>query len=469
MQPSAAQPGAMKPDAVQSAPMSPSMEQPNHAGTPQSDAPQTDSMHPDTSDAMQSEAIQVLDAQGETDAARTAGTGAQGKAVKQNIISVDLTKLDTLLDLVGEIVINESMVTENTDIAELKSENFTKAARQLNKLTNELQDSVMSIRMVPVSMTFQRMRRIVRDMGKRLGKEAELVLMGENTEIDKTILDALGDPIMHLVRNAMDHAIETREERAAAGKSLSGHIVLSARNIGGDVIISVSDDGRGLDTREILASAARKNLLRKPESDYSEREIFNLLMMPGFSTRENVSEFSGRGVGMDVVKSNVEKIGGTVIIESVKNVGTNILLKIPLTLAIIACMEIKLGHSVFSIPIMSIKESFKSSSGQLISDPMGNEMIMLRGNVYPIVRLHEAFGVEDAVKDLDSGILILADTGDRLGCLFADELIGKYQVVVKAIPAYLSRTSIKPRGISGCTIMGNGEISLIVDVQELLS
>ncbi|MDR1028436.1 MAG: chemotaxis protein CheA [Clostridiales Family XIII bacterium] len=402
-------------------------------------------------------------------AAPVAVTGMSGKPMKQNIIGVDLTKLDSLLDLVGEIVINESMVTENTDLEGLELEHFNKAARQLNKLTNELQDAVMSVRMVPVAMTFQRMRRIVRDMGKRLDKDAELVLMGENTEIDKTILDALNDPIMHLVRNAMDHAIETKEERATAGKGPTGHIVLSARNAGGDIIISVSDDGRGLDTAQILESAAQKNLLKKPRGEYSEKEIFNLLMTPGFSTKEKVTEFSGRGVGMDVVKSNIERIGGTVIVESVKGMGTNILLKIPLTLAIISCMEIKLGNDIFSIPITNIRESFKASAGQLVSDPGGNEMIMIRGRAYPIIRLHEAFGVGNAVKDIDKGILVLADTGDRRGCLLADELIGKFQVVVKSMPRYLNGFNVKSAGISGCTIMGNGEISLIVDVQELLA
>jgi two-component system chemotaxis sensor kinase CheA len=361
------------------------------------------------------------------------------------------------------------MVTENADLEGLELENFNKSARQLSKLTNELQDTVMSVRMVPISTTFQRMRRIVRDMGKQLGKDAELVLMGENTEVDKTILDALGDPIMHLVRNAMDHAIETREERTAVGKSPSGHIVLSARNMGGDIIISVSDDGRGLDTSKLLAAAARKKLLKKPESEYSEKEIYNLLMAPGFSTKEDVTEFSGRGVGMDVVKSNIEKIGGTVIIESVRGVGTNILLKIPLTLAIISCMEVKLGDEIFSIPITNIKECFKSSAGQLISDPLSNEMIMLRGNAYPIIRLHERFNIGNSIKDIDEGILILTDAGDHMGCLFVDELIGKFQVVVKAIPPYLNDFKVKSAGISGCTIMGNGEISLIIDVQELLA
>jgi two-component system chemotaxis sensor kinase CheA len=327
----------------------------------------------------------------------------------------------------------------------------------------------MSVRMVPVAGIFQRMRRIVRDMSKQLDKDVELVLLGENAEVDKTILDALGDPIMHLVRNAMDHAIEGREERAAAGKGPTGHIVLSAQNIGSDIIISVSDDGRGLDKARILERADRQRLLKKPKSDYAEKEIFNLLMMPGFSTRDKVTEFSGRGVGLDVVKANIEKIGGAVTIESVKGVGTNVFMKIPLTLAIIDCMEVRLGDDIFSIPISNIRESFKASAGQLISDPFGNEMMMLRGAAYPIIRLHEAFHIRNAVRDLDEGILVLTDAADRKGCLLVDELIGKFQVVVKPLPRYLNEFRVKKAGVSGCTIMGNGNISLIVDVQELLT
>jgi two-component system chemotaxis sensor kinase CheA len=397
-----------------------------------------------------------------------AGTQAD-KALKQNIISVDLTKLDSLLDLVGEIVINESMVTENPDLQGLELEGFNKAARQLNKLTDELQDTVMSVRMVPVATTFQRMRRIVRDMSKRLGKNAELVLLGENTEVDKTILDALGDPIMHLVRNAMDHAIELPADREQSGKSPVGHITLSAQNVGGDVIISVSDDGHGLDPVKILTKARASGILRKPENEYTEKEIYNLLMAPGFSTKEDVTEYSGRGVGLDVVKANIERIGGSVIIESVKGVGTNVLLKIPLTLAIISCMELQLGDAIFSIPITNIRESFKASAGQLISDPVGNEMIMLRGNAYPIIRLYDKFSTPNAIHDIDEGILILADSGDKLACILADKLIGKFQVVVKPIPVFLKQFNVKGTGISGCTIMGNGDISLIIDVQELLA
>ena len=386
----------------------------------------------------------------------------------QNIISVELKKLDALLDLVGEIVINESIVTENPDLAGLELANFRKASRQLDKLTGELQDTVMDIRMLPISVVFQRMRRIVRDMGKSLGKEVNLMLVGDTTEVDKTILDALSDPIMHLVRNAMDHAIETPTERANAGKSPTGHLILSAQNSGGDIIISVSDDGKGLDKTQILNRARANCLLRKPENEYSDKEIFNLLMTPGFSTSEQVSEYSGRGVGLDVVKSNIEKVGGSIIIESKKGLGTNIILKIPLTLAIISCIEIAIGKDIYSIPINNIRESFKSTAGQLITDPLGGEMIMLRGKAWPIVRLYDLFGVPGAVTDIADGILVLVDAGDHSVCLLADSLVGKFQVVVKPLPLYLSRFNKKRSGISGCTIMGNGNISLIVNVQEIV-
>ncbi|MDR3072008.1 MAG: chemotaxis protein CheA [Clostridiales Family XIII bacterium] len=389
--------------------------------------------------------------------------------VSQNLIPVDINKLDSLMDLVGEIVINESMVTESPDLKELPLENFRKAAHQLNKLTYELQDSVMSVRMVQLSTTFQRMFRIVRDMNKELEKVAELTLIGENTEVDKTIVDVLADPIMHLVRNAMDHAIETPQERLLAGKNAKGHIILSAQNIGSDIILSISDDGKGLDQEQILNQAAKKGLLRKSKNEYTEKEIYNFLLLPGFSTKTEVTEYSGRGVGLDVVKTQIEKIGGNITIESAKGLGTNIFLKIPLTLAIIDCMEIRLGSDTYAIPISNIHESFRASSGQIVSDPAGNEIILLRGAPYPIVRLYEAFQTEHAIRDPEEGILILADAGDRVGCLLVDELIGKFQVVVKAIPPYLQQYHVNSHGISGCTIMGTGAVSLIIDVGSLLS
>jgi two-component system chemotaxis sensor kinase CheA len=400
-----------------------------------------------------------------------AGDAGKGKpgTKQQNLINVDLNKLDTLMDLVGEIVITESMVSGSSDLLGLELDNFNRAARQLRKLTDELQDIVMSIRMVPIAATFQKMRRIVRDMGKKLDKDVDLVLMGEATEVDKTIIDGIADPLMHLVRNAMDHAIEDKAGRVAAKKDPVGRIILSAQNIGGDIIISVSDDGKGLDAEYILEKAKAKGLLSKPENEYSEKEIFNLLTVPGFSTKEAVTEFSGRGVGMDVVKKNIEKIGGMVTIESVKGTGTNIFFKIPLTLAIIASMEISVGKNIYAIPISNIRESFKASSKQLLADPDGNEMIMIRGVCYPIIRLHKVFHIKEAQTSITDGILLLVDSGDRLACILADELLGKHQVVVKPLPVYLSRYSAKGVGIAGCTILGDGSISLILDVQGILN
>ena len=404
-------------------------------------------------------------------AANASDSGDSGKTKSgkhQNLISVDLNKLDTLMDLVGEIVITESMVSGSADLAGLELDNFNRASRQLRKLTDELQDIVMSIRMVPIAATFQKMRRIVRDMGKKLNKEVDLVIMGETTEVDKTIIDGIADPLMHLVRNAMDHAIEDKAGRIAAKKDPVGRIILSAQNIGGDIIISVSDDGKGLDAEAILEKAKAKGLLTKQESEYTEKEIFNLLTVPGFSTKEAVTEFSGRGVGMDVVKKNIEKIGGMVTIESSKGTGTNIFFKIPLTLAIIASMEIRAGKSVYAIPISTIRESFKASSNQLLSDPDGNEMIMIRGVCYPIIRLHKIFHIQEAQTNIVDGILLLVDSGERLACIFADELLGKHQVVVKPLPVYLSRYAAKGVGIAGCTILGDGSISLILDIQGIL-
>jgi two-component system chemotaxis sensor kinase CheA len=391
------------------------------------------------------------------------------KPTKQNLINVDLNKLDVLMDLVGEIVITESMVSGSPDLSGLDLESFHKSARQLRKLTDELQDTVMSVRMMPVASTFQKMRRIVRDMGKQLDKDVELTLVGETTEVDKTIIDAIGDPLMHLVRNAMDHAIESRSERAATTKPTVGNITLIAQNVGGDIIISVSDDGKGLDADYIMNKARDHGLLMKPENEYSEKEIFNLLMLPGFSTKETVTEFSGRGVGMDVVKKNIEKIGGTVTIESTKGKGTTIFFKIPLTLAIIASMEIEAGGNTYAIPIANIRESFKASTSQMLSDPDGNEMIMIRGAAYPVIRLHRIFNIDNCITVIEDGILLLVDSGDRLACILADGLLGKHQVVVKPLPNYLAYYDVKSIGIAGCTILGDGSISLILDVQSILN
>ncbi|WRS26338.1 chemotaxis protein CheA [Oscillospiraceae bacterium MB08-C2-2] len=390
------------------------------------------------------------------------------KPVKQNLITVNLEKLDALMDIMSELVITESMVTRSPDLNGLALDNFNKSARQLRKLTDELQDMVMSIRMIPISATFQKMQRIVRDMSRSLGKDVNLTTMGEETDIDKTIIDGVADPIMHLVRNCMDHGIETPEERVAAGKNAKGNITLSAQNTGGEILITVSDDGKGLDTEKLLKKAKSAGLLTKPEKEYTEREIFNMLTLPGFSTKEQVTEYSGRGVGMDVVKKNVEKIGGHLTIESKKGYGTTVFLKIPLTLAIVDGMDITVGDGIYTLQITSINESFKAKKEQVIHDTSGNEMIMLRNNVYPIIRLNELYSVPDAITDIEEGLLIWVSDSDKSVCLFVDKLIGEQQIVVKPLPVYLNRYEVKSRGIAGCTILGDGSISLILDVGNII-
>ncbi|MCI8342674.1 MAG: chemotaxis protein CheA [Firmicutes bacterium] len=396
-------------------------------------------------------------------------TSAQPTAqAKQSLISVNLTKLDKLMAIVGEIVITEAMVTSCPDLANLKLDNFTKSARQLRKLTDELQDIAMSIRMVPISGVFQKMNRIVRDMNQKLNKNVELVLIGEDTEVDKTIVDGIGDPIMHIVRNSMDHGIEeTIAEREAAGKPAKGTIILKAEHTGSEVIVSVEDDGQGVNPDSILAKAQRNGLLTKPESEYSQREILNLLMMPGFSTNEQVTEFSGRGVGMDVVKKNVENVGGIVTITSTIGKGMCTTLKIPLTMAIVDGMEISVGKSVFTIPINNICQSIKATSDQIIHNVDNSEVIKIMDEFYPLFRLHEIYNLETDITNIEDGIIIWVEAGDKSYCLFVDELLGEQQVVVKPIPAYLNSFDIKNSGIAGCTILGDGNISIILDVANL--
>lgn len=406
----------------------------------------------------------VEKAQAAVDKAQAA-SGSQ----KQSLISVNLAKLDALHDIVGEIITTESMVISNPDLEGLELESFNKAARQLRKLTSELQDTVMSIRMVPLAGVFQKMNRIVRDMRKKLGKEVDFVIEGEETEVDKSIVDSLQDPLMHLVRNCMDHGIEEHaSDRTAAGKPEKGTLKLTAQNASGEVVITVSDDGAGIDPEKIMNKARKQGILTKPESEYTEKEIQNLILLPGFSTNEQVTEFSGRGVGMDVVKANVEKCGGTIIVDSKKGVGTNFIIKIPLTLAIIDGMEITVGDLVFTVPIATIRESFKAEASQILRDTQNNEMIMIRGVCYPILRMHEKFGIDTEITDLEDGILLLVETDNKSVCIFADKLIGEQQVVVKPFPAYLTKYNIKGEGLSGCTIMGDGSISLIIDTNTLI-
>ena len=398
-----------------------------------------------------------------------AAPAAGQQHAKESLISVNLTKLDQLMAVVSEIVITESMVTASPDLRGLRLDNFTKSARELRKLTDDLQDVSMSLRMVPVSSTFQKMNRIVRDMSKKLGKRARLTLVGEDTEVDKTIVDGISDPIMHIVRNSMDHGLEeTEEERVAAGKDPVGEIILSARHTGSEVIIEIKDDGKGADCQAILSKAIRQGLA-DPDHEYSQKEILGFMMMAGFSTNTQVTEFSGRGVGMDVVKKNVADVGGTVSISSEWGKGMTTTLKIPLTMAIMDGMEVSVGGSLFTIPINNIRTSARVSAGDVIRDPARGEMMKFQGNFYPIIRAKELFGLEDGHDNIEEGIVVWLESGECSYCLFVDELLGQQQIVVKPLPTYVNSFDIKSCGITGCSIMGDGSISIILDIANLYS
>ncbi|MDF2947270.1 MAG: chemotaxis protein CheA [Bacillales bacterium] len=383
------------------------------------------------------------------------------------IISVNVQKLDALMDLVGELVISGAMVTQNPDLKGLNLENFFKAARHLEKISSEIQDVVMSIRMVPLGPTFFKMNRIVRDMCRSLNKDVHLDIIGEETEVDKNIIDNLGDPLMHLVRNCLDHGIETVEERIANGKSKEGTITLEAKNSGSEVLVIVKDNGKGLNKEKILNKAIKNKILTKSPEEMTDKEIYNLIFLPGFSTKENVTEYSGRGVGMDVVTKNLEAIGGSIQVESISGKGTTIILKIPLTLAIINGMNTRVGNSHYTLPITSIKESFRPTKEEVFKDPSGNEMILIRGGCYRILRLHEFYNVNTSVKRLDEGILIMIEHEQKAICLFVDELLGEQPVVVKSLPDFIKKIK-KIRGLAGCTLLGDGSISLILDAEDLI-
>lgn len=389
-----------------------------------------------------------------------------GGGTESQMITVRVDKLDKLMDLVGELVIAEAMVTQNPDIAGLELDNFQKAARQLHKINGELQDSVMALRMVPLEGTFKKMNRIVRDMTKKLGKKARLVLEGEYTEVDKNINEHISDPLMHIVRNSVDHGIEMPDVRVANGKSEIGTVVLSAENAGGEVVLKIQDDGGGLNKEKILDRARKNGILTKPEEELTDQEIYSFIFAPGFSTKEKVTEFSGRGVGMDVVVSNIKSLGGQVTVDSVYGQGSTTIIKIPLTLAIIEGMSVGVGKSCFSIPISYINRSFRPDAGQIFRDPDGTEMIMVEGKCAPVVRLNQVYGIDNAIEDETNGIILILEAGDQKYAVVADKLLGVQEIVVKPVPKYIQKV-MKTTGISGCTLLGDGSISLILDPQQL--
>ncbi|MDV3428462.1 MAG: chemotaxis protein CheA [Bacillota bacterium] len=390
--------------------------------------------------------------------------GEKNKPSVKSGLNVNTENVDKLMDLVGELVIAESMVTKNPAVANVKSENFDKSARLLKKIINDIQDVVMTMRLVPISPVFKKMNRIVRDMSKNLKKDAELELLGEDTEIDKNLIDPLSDALMHMTRNSMDHGIEENKERIKKGKSEKGHLKLEAKSEGGDVYIVLTDDGAGLNKEKIYDKAIKQGLIQKSIDELTDKDIYSLIFKPGFSTNEKVTEYSGRGVGMDVVIKSIEEMRGKVYIDSKKDQGTKITIKVPLTLAIIDGLLIRVGASVYAIPVKSVAMSFKPKKKDIIKDLEGNLMVMSMGECIKIIKLYEQFETETSVTDIDDGIIVMINYEGNKICLFADSIIGQQQIVMKPLPKYFK----KLKGISGCTLLGDGSISLIIDAAGLV-
>lgn len=385
------------------------------------------------------------------------------KSEKTTFINVDVAKMDQLMDLIGELVISESVVLQNPDlkVPGLNLDNFNKAAAQMTKISTDLQNVIMSMRMVPLTNTFQKMNRIVFDVSRKLGKDIEFVTVGETTEVDKNIVEHISDPLMHLVRNSVDHGVEMPEDRQAAGKTEKGKVTLSAKTESGKVWITVEDNGKGLDRQQILNKARNQGLLdyTKPESAYTDKEVFQFITLPGFSTKEKVTEYSGRGVGMDVVVSNLASIGGTLEIESEKGKGSRMILKIPLTLAIIDGIVMKVGDTCFVIETGMVKEFVSVTEEMMIHDPDNREFVMIRGECYPVLRVGERYHLSGCQTEVENGMMVIMEVDGQKMCLFVDSLIGKQEIVVKPIPSYVK----KVKGLSGCTQLGDGSIALILD------
>jgi two-component system chemotaxis sensor kinase CheA len=384
--------------------------------------------------------------------------------IKRSDIRVDLIKLDKLVNLVGELVIAETMVTRNPDLRDLTLENFDRAVHHLRRVTSELQDVAMSVRMIPLSMTFQKLVRVVHDLSRKVKKKVKLTLLGEETEVDKTMTEQIADPLLHMVRNSVDHGLETTEERLKLGKPETGKITIEARYEGGEVWIIVSDDGRGLNRDKILAKATERGLVKGDSSHLTDDEVFSFIFEPGFSTSSSISEVSGRGVGMDVVRKNIEKLKGRISIRSRLGFGTSIYLQIPLTLAIIDGMLVKVGDSQYTIPLLSIRESVRPTAKSITITPEGEEIVRIREDMIPVIRLHKLHNKESRHTELHEGILVIVEDQGRKAAIFVDEIIGQQQTVIKGLSNFISMV----QGISGCTILGDGAVSLILDIGGLI-
>ncbi|MFN4342571.1 MAG: chemotaxis protein CheW [Azonexus sp.] len=393
---------------------------------------------------------------------RQAGKATASASASDSSIRVSVEKVDQLINLVGELVITQAMLLQTaTQMQEHAPERLLSGLVQLERNTRDLQESVMSIRMMPISFVFSRFPRVVRDLSAKLGKQVELKTMGETTELDKSLIERIADPLTHLIRNSLDHGIETPEKRVAAGKSPVGTITLKAYHQGGNIVIEVGDDGAGLPRNKILAKARERGL--QVSDQMTDQEVFNLIFEAGFSTAEQITDVSGRGVGMDVVRRNIQSMGGRVEIESMFGVGTRMTVRLPLTLAILDGMSIAVGDQTYILPLSYVVESFQPQLGDIKTLSNLARVIQVRGEYLPVVVLHELFNLKPQSGDFSQGIMVVIDADGIRAALFVDALVGQHQVVIKSLEANYRRVA----GISGATIMGDGHVALILDVSAI--
>lgn len=390
---------------------------------------------------------------------------ASPKTVRlKEAVRVDAERLDHLVDTIGELVIAESMVSQSTELSATASPHLRSCIDHLDKITRDLQEIGMSLRMVPIRPVFQKMARLVRDLATKTGRRIEFAMSGEDTELDKAVVDKIGDPLVHMVRNAVDHGIEKSvEERLAAGKPESGHIDLHAYHKGGRIHIEINDDGRGLDKERILAKARDRGLVRENEN-LSDREIHNLIFKPGFSTAEKVTEISGRGVGMDVVRRFIEGLRGTVEIQSEQGQGSTFCISLPLTLAIIEGMIVGLGGENYIIPTLSIVRLIRPSAGEVSTVLGESEMISVDDELVPVFRLRELFGAGKEPREPHEGVLLIVEDDNRRAALLVDELVGQQQIVIKSLSGPVQDTV----GVAGGAILSDGNVALILDVSGIV-
>lgn len=395
--------------------------------------------------------------------AAAGGEVAGGKMGSLTSVKVDIHKLDSLVDLVGEMVISQTMLAQDRSLAGIESQSLARNLAQLSRNTKDLQRIAMSLRMVPVRASFQKMNRLVRDLAARQGKHVELVLSGEDTELDRTIVEEIGDPLVHMIRNSMDHGIETPEVRVSKGKSATGVIHLRAYHQGGNIVIQIQDDGAGLNRDRILKKAVEAGLVRENET-LDEKEIYALIFAPGFSTAEKVTDISGRGVGMDVVKRNIDKLRGKIEIESVLGKGSTFSLHLPLTLAIIDGLIVVVGNERFVIPTLSVRESFRPKPDSIARVHDRGELVHVRGRYIPLLRLHEHFSVSPRSTDPYEGIVVVLESGMDTRCILVDQLVGKQEVVIKSLGGVFKEN----RALAGAAILGDGRVGLILDPNALV-